>query len=119
MFLLNVRHAKIVNHKAKGDRTDLVGEYARGVGLLNGAMLPEVKCEVVVGEDASLGEAVQAFVDFTVDESIDNVEIQSIVFEDGGQDPYQREANVFRACHGSVDTEFFTVLGHKFGSFHS
>jgi hypothetical protein len=47
------------------------------VGRLDVAIFLEVADEVVVGQDAGLGEAVHAFVDFAEDKTIDRDGVRS------------------------------------------
>jgi hypothetical protein len=58
-----------------------VREEAWCVGRLDIAIILEVNNQVVGGENANLGEAVHAFVDFDVDKTIDGNELESVILE--------------------------------------
>jgi hypothetical protein len=86
------------------------------VGRFDVAIFLQVDDEVVVGEDASLGEAFHAFVDFAVDETIHGDELESVILDDGSWDVFQCHSHVLRVCLWGVQMKIFYFDGHELGA---
>jgi hypothetical protein len=86
------------------------------LGQLHVAIFLQVDDAVVVGQDAGLGKAVNAFVNFAVNKTIDGDGLESVVLDDGGWDVLQCHAHVFWACHWRVQIKILDVKRHELGA---
>jgi hypothetical protein len=116
MLLSDVLYPKIINHEAEVNGPFVVREEAGSVGLLDVAIFLLVDNEVVVGKDTGLGEAVHAFVNFTIDKTIDREGCESLVLNYGGWDFLQSHAHVLWSCHWRVQIKVLYVKRHELGA---
>eukprot|EP00978_Attheya_sp_CCMP212_P049021 scaffold605156_cov122-Attheya_sp.AAC.1 len=102
MFLADILDAKIVNNQIECDGLCLMGEETWGVLGLVVSRGFEVLDEVVVGKDASLGQAIHAFTDFNDDVAIMDKWGKMVLFHNTFWNVFYGNAHIFRSFHGSA-----------------
>jgi len=115
MFATNVFDTKIINDEAKGNRACNMAEQTRGVFCLNVTMLGKVGNKLVVGNSASLGEAIHAAADFNVDVIIVDKGRQVVVIKNGLGDIADVDPHVLIMRHGRVEIKILDIHCHEFG----
>lgn len=116
MFFAHIFDPKVVHYEAEGDGTSGVGEKARDLVRLDIAMGFEVGDKGIIGDSASLGEAIHAFADFNVDKTLFiNNGCEIVLVNDWLWDDRDVDTHVFVTCHGIVEVEILDVHAHEFG----
>jgi hypothetical protein len=99
-------YPEIVNDKAENYTTPDVTPEARSVLALVVTPLGQSLFEELVGDDAGLGEAVHAFLNFNIDSSVLVDQVPEVVsYDDLVRDDLESEAHIFRIGHRSVEVE--------------
>jgi len=110
-------YPKIVDDEAENCTTPDVTPEARCVLALVVTSFEHSLFEELVGNDAGLGEAVHAFLNFDIDPSIIVDQVPEVVFDDDlVRDDLELEVHVFRIGHQSVEVEVGQVNAEEHGA---
>ena len=114
MFAANVLNSKVVDDKAEGDGTGGMTEEARHVGSGTVTKGGKMFDEVVVGQDASLREAVHSLANFDHDRAVVNERREVVLGHDAVGNGGQWNAHVFEVFHWRFQIKIAEVGCHVF-----
>lgn len=111
MFNTHVFNAKIIHNEAELQGTPLVAPEARSGSSFVEAFGNKTSTKKVIGQDASLGEAITTLTNFEVDPAIAVPPNEIVFFDEFIRDIGELDANIFGIGHRSIEVEVLQVDG--------
>jgi hypothetical protein len=111
VFYLNILHPKVINYEAELDGTPFVAQEAwGGIGLVI-SFGKKVGSEEIVGENASLGQAITSLANLEVYPPITIVTLKVVLLNGFRRNVSNFSAVIFRVRHWSIEVEVLEVDG--------
>ena len=111
-----VLDAKIVDNQRENNSQVRVCPEQRRAGGGGIALLGEMQSEAVVGDDAGLLEAGNAFSDFEVDPAVQGKCTKVVLCDDLVRDGVEGQTHVLVAVHRRIMIEIFNVENKQLGT---
>eukprot|EP00978_Attheya_sp_CCMP212_P013152 scaffold32950_cov66-Attheya_sp.AAC.1 len=116
MFFSHIFDGKIIDNKAKCDRTGDVFEKSGSSGSFDVTMGGKMLDQSLVGQNASLGKAIHTSVNLDHDVAIVDERCEVVLFNDDIGNPLDRDVHQFGAFHGSASIEILGISIHALGT---
>ena len=107
----NILHTKVIHQEAKLNWQPFVPPQSWNGGCFVVPLCFQAFAEEVVGQDASLWQAIASAVDFEVDPAILITSLEVVFVAEFGWDVGDFDANVLGVLHWCVQVEVFQVNG--------
>jgi len=117
VFDSSIFHTKVIYNEAELDGTPFVAPEARGGFSFVVAFSKKAGSEKIVGQNASLGKAIAALVNFKVDPTIAVSTCKLVLFNKFGRDVCDFDADILRIRHWGIKVEVLEVDGAELCTF--
>ncbi len=117
MFDSNIFYTKVIHYEAELDGTSFVAPEARGGFGLVVAFSKKAGSEEIVGQNASLGKAIAASVNFEVDPTVAVPTRKLVFFNKFGRDVCDFDADTLRIGQWGIKVEVLEVNGAESSAF--